>query len=88
MTHMIVETVYDPPATEEEIDASAAKLDPCLEGHDVHWIRSYMSLDRRRRVCVFEAPDADSVRVSYRSAGVKFERVWAADEISDEAEEG
>jgi hypothetical protein len=84
---MIVETVYDTPATDEEVDASAALLDPCLQGHDVRWVRSYMALDRRRRICIFEAPDADSVRVSYRSAGVKFERVWAAEEITDDEEE-
>jgi hypothetical protein len=81
---MIVETVYDPPATEEELDAKASKLEPCLEGRGVRWVRSYMSVDRKRRVCVFEAPDADAVRASYRSAGVKFERVWPAEEIVDE----
>jgi hypothetical protein len=84
MAHMIVETTYDSPASDDEIDANAAKLDPCLQGHNVRWLRSYMSLDRRRRICIFEAPDADSVRVSYRSAGVKFERVWAAEEILDD----
>ena len=86
MPHMIVETVYDPPATEEQIDANASKLWPCLEGHDVRWVRSYMSLDRKRRICIFEAPDADAVRVSYRSAGVKFERVWPAEEVTDDDE--
>jgi hypothetical protein len=84
MGHMIVETLYDHPATEDEIDANAMKLDPCLQGHDVRWVRSYMSLDRRRRICIFEAPDADSVRVSYRSAGVSFERIWPAEEINDD----
>ena len=84
MPHMIVETVFDPPITEEQFDATASKLEPCLEGHGVRWLRSYMSLDRRRRVCVFEAPDADAVRSSYRSAGVTFERVWPAEEILDD----
>jgi uncharacterized protein DUF4242 len=84
MPHMIVETVYDPPITVEQFDAQAGKLEPCLEGHGVRWVRSYMSLDRKRRVCIFEAPDADAVRTSYRSAGVKFERVWAAEEIVDD----
>jgi hypothetical protein len=84
MPHMIVETVYDPPATEEQLDAKASRLEPCLSGHGVRWVRSYMSLDRKRRVCVFEAPDADAVRASYRSAGVQFERVWPAEEILDD----
>ena len=86
MPHMIVETLFDPPATDEEMDAAAAKLEPCLEGRDVHWVRSYMSLDRKRRVCIFKAPDAEAVRSSYRSAGVKFERVWAAEEITEDGE--
>jgi hypothetical protein len=85
MGHMIVETVFDPPITDAEFDAMADQLAPCLEGRGVRWVRSYMSVDRRRRVCVFEAPDAEAVRSSYRSAGVAFERVWPAEEITDDA---
>ena len=84
MPHMIVETVFDPPVSDADLDGLAVKLGPCLEGHDVRWVRSYMSLDRRRRVCIFQAPDADAVRASFRSAGVKFERVWPAEEITDD----
>jgi hypothetical protein len=40
---------------------------------------AHLSTDRRRMVCEFEAPDAEAVRTSYRSAGVGFERVWPAD---------
>ena len=86
MTHMIVETLFDPPATEEDFDANAAKLFPCLEGTGVNWVKSFVSQDRRRRICIFEAPDADTVRTAYRSAGVVFERVWAADVIEDDEE--
>ncbi len=84
MPHMIVETVFDPPVSDADLDATATKLEPCLEGRDVRWVRSYMSLDRRRRVCIFQAPDAEAVRASFRSAGVKFERVWPAEEITDD----
>jgi Protein of unknown function (DUF4242) len=81
MPHVIVEYAFDPPATEEELDAIGEKLDPCLEGHDVRFVQSFVSLDRRRRICVFEAADAETVRVSYRSANVAFERVWPAERI-------
>jgi hypothetical protein len=84
MTYMIVETVFDPPATEEDFDANATKLEPCLEGNDVRWVRSFVSQDRKRRICIFEAADANAVRTAYRSAGVAFERVWAADAIDDD----
>jgi hypothetical protein len=82
MPHIIVEYVFDPPATEEEFDQMAEQLDPCLEGHDVRFVQSFVSLDRRRRICVFEAADAESVRVSYRSAKVAFERMWPAEQIT------
>lgn len=84
MPHVIVEYAFDPPATEEEFDAMAARLDPCLEGRDVRWVQSFVALDRRRRVCIFEAPDAEAVRSAYRSAKVGFERAWAAEAITDD----
>ena len=50
MPRMIVETAYEHPITEDQFNAKASKLEPCLEGHGVRWLRSYMSLDRKRRV--------------------------------------
>jgi hypothetical protein len=86
MPHIIVEYVFDPPMTEEDFDAMAEKLDPCLEARGVTWAASYVAQDRRRRICIFEAVDAQSVREAYRSAGVGFERAWAADAITDDEE--
>jgi hypothetical protein len=82
MPHVIVEYAFDPPATEEELDRIAEQLDPCLEGRDVRFVQSFVSLDRRRRICVFEAADAETVRSSYRSASVVFERIWPAEHIT------
>jgi hypothetical protein len=84
MPHVIVEYSFDPPITEEEFDRMAEQLDPCLEGRDVQWVQSFLSLDRKRRICIFEAPDAEAVREAYRSAKVGFERAWAAEAIADE----
>jgi hypothetical protein len=84
MPHVIVEYAFDPPITEEEFDRMAEQLDPCLEGRDVRWVQSFLSLDRKRRICVFEAPDAEAVRDAYRSARIGFERAWAAEAITDD----
>jgi hypothetical protein len=84
MPHVIVEYAFDPPITEEEFDRMAEQLDPCLEGRDVRWVQSFLSLDRKRRICVFEAPDAEAVREAYRSARIGFERAWAAEAITDD----
>jgi predicted RNA-binding protein with PIN domain len=86
MPLVIVETAFDPPITQEEFDALAEKTADCLDERAARWVTSYMSLDRRRRVCVFDAKDAESVRQAYRMAGTKFERVWAAEQILDDDE--
>lgn len=76
MAHLIVESTFSTPLTDEEHDRAAKRLDPCLEAHGAKWMRSYLSTDRLRMVCEFEAADAEAVRSSYRSAGERFERVW------------
>ena len=80
MPYVILEKEFDPPLSEEVHDAEAERLDPCLQTHGVRWIRSYLSTDRRKMICEFEAADAESLRGALRSAGVPFSRVWAAEE--------
>jgi hypothetical protein len=79
MAHLIVEQVFENPLTDEEHSRAANRLEPCLEAHGARWMRSYLALDRRRMVCEFEAPDAEAVRASYRTAHITFERVWSAE---------
>ena len=79
MTHLIVEQTFEPALTDEEHSRIGQRIDKCLEAYGARWLRSYLSTDRRRMVCEFEAPDAEAVRRSYRSAGVAFDRVWAAE---------
>ena len=79
MTHLIVEQTFETPLTDEAHARIGQRLDQCLEAYDARWMRSYLSTDRRRMVCEFEAPDAEAVRSSYRSAGLAFDRVWTAE---------
>ncbi len=44
-------------------------------------------LARRRMICVFEAPDAESVRESLLKVGVQFDRVWTAQIPNPEVQE-
>lgn len=48
----------------------------CLETRDVRFVRTYFSVDQKRMICLYEAPDAESVRQSQRQAGVPFEDAW------------
>lgn len=79
MSILIVETTFEEPFTDALHDEAGRKLDPCLEAHGARWVRSYLSADRLRMVCHFDAADADAVRASYRTAGVKFGKVWVAE---------
>jgi hypothetical protein len=79
MARVIVEQVFSEPCTDERCAALARAVDACIEMRNGIWRRSSLSKDRLRMICEFEAPDAQSVREAFRSSGVAFERVWAAD---------
>ena len=79
MARVVVEQVFDPPMSEEAYAEFAKRLDPCLDVRRAMWRRSYVSPDRRRMTCEFEAPDAEVVRDAMRSSGLKFERAWTAE---------
>jgi hypothetical protein len=42
----------------------------------VRFLQSLFSLDRRRMLCLYAAPDAEAVRHAQRGAGLPFERIW------------
>jgi hypothetical protein len=85
MPLVIIESSFDPPLTEDEfVDKVAAKVTPCLDERHATWVTSYMATDGRRRVCVFEAKDAESVRQAFRLSGAKFEHIWAAEQVKDD----
>jgi len=48
----------------------------CLETHHVRFIRTFFSFNRQRMICLYRAPDAESVRLAQRQAGMPMERVW------------
>ncbi len=83
--HLIVEQTFAERLTDEEQSSEARRLDDCLARHGARWLRSYLSTDHRRMICEFEAPDAEAVRSSFRSAGVEFVRVWTAEVYSLDA---
>ena len=78
MARVLMEQSFDPPLSDEEYGKLSKQLDPCLDLHDAIWVRSYISTDKKRCVCEFEAPDAECVREAFRSAGVPFVRIFAA----------
>jgi hypothetical protein len=78
MTTVVVERSFAEPVPFEEVQALEDAGAGCLEAHGVRFLRTYFSRDRRRMICLYEAPDAESVRLAEGKAGVPFERAWAS----------
>ena len=78
MKLVIVERVYDPPMTLAEVLEARRQTAWCMQTHRVRPLESMLSTDGRRGICVFEAPDLESVRMANRLAKLPVERIWSA----------
>jgi uncharacterized protein DUF4242 len=78
MVEVIVERSFEEPMEFAAIQAIEDRGAWCLEEHRVRFVRTYFSKDRRRMICLYEAPDADSVRIAQQKAGMPLDRVWSA----------
>ena len=76
---VVIEQIFDPPLSDEEHARIGARIDKCAAMRNARWMRSYLSVDRQRMLCEFEAPDVESVRDAYRNAEVDFVRAWRAE---------
>ena len=75
--NVLVERSFEEPVTLEKIqDIEDAGFD-CLDSRNVRFIRTFFSHDRKRMICLYEAPDAESVRQAQREAGVPFNDAWS-----------
>lgn len=75
--NVLVARRFAEPVVLDEIQALEDAGAGCLDAHRVRFIRTYFSKDRRRMMCLYQAPDAESVRIAQREAGMPVERVWA-----------
>ncbi|HXJ19537.1 MAG TPA: nickel-binding protein [Polyangia bacterium] len=85
MSLFVVDERFDPPIDAEKLNPYSDALSPCLKTYDVRWVSSYVARDGSQCVCIYEAPDAESVRRAYRAAAVPFKHmVWAATRYTHE----
>ena len=82
MALVIVERVYEEPFTDERGESMVRRLGPCFSLRRITRLHSYISKDRLRTICVYEAPDASSVRDVHDREGVPYVRIWSADMLS------
>ena len=75
--NVLVQRSFEEPVTLEEIQAIEDEGSFCLETHKVRFLRTCFSRDRKSMVCLYQAPDAESVRIAQRQARMPVEQVWA-----------
>lgn len=75
--NVLVERSFTQRVSLEQVQALEDAGSACLHNHRVRFVRTYFSLDGRRMICLYQAPDAESVRLAQRQAGMPMERVWA-----------
>ncbi|WP_176475672.1 DUF4242 domain-containing protein [Halomonas salipaludis] len=80
--NVLVERHFAAPVTFEAIQALENAGAACLSNHRVRFLRSHFSLDRRRMHCLYQAPDAESVRLAQHQAGMPVSRIWAFQRIA------
>src|SRR5262249_44452384 len=78
MSLVIVERTFADPVTFASGKAAFDRQPGCLEAHQVRHLRSYFARDRKRMLCLYEAPDAESVRRVQAKVQVPFDRAWPA----------
>ena len=78
---MLVQRSFAEPVELAAIQAIEDAGTWCLEMRHVEFVRTYFSRDRTRMVCLYRAPDAESVRAAQRQAKVPFDQVWAFERV-------
>jgi Nickel responsive protein SCO4226-like len=76
--YVVVERLFPEPVTPEFFANALREKGWCLDLHRAEYVEGYLATDGLRAVCVFRAPDAESVRLANNQAGVPYTKVWTA----------
>ena len=82
MAIVVVERSFEEPTEFERLLALERAAHWCFEQQRVRWLRSFQSHDARHQICIYEAPDAEAVRVSQRTAELPFDDLWSGQRFS------
>lgn len=75
--YVILEREFPEPLTPEQVPLLASETQ-CLDLYRVRPMASYLMPGGRRMVCIFEAPDAQSLRALARANGFPNAVVWSS----------
>jgi hypothetical protein len=79
--NVIVERSFATPVTYEDIKALGDAKAWCLDTYNVKYSHTFFSLDRKRMLCFYLAPDTEAVRSVQREAGAPVSAIWAGSSV-------
>jgi Nickel responsive protein SCO4226-like len=79
--NVLVARSFEQPVALESVQAIEDAGAWCLRAHHVKFARTFFSADRKRMLCLYEAPDAESVRLAQHEAAMPVDTVWAFNRI-------
>lgn len=82
--NVLVERSFPEPVELGDVQAQEDANQWCLDVRNVRFVRTFFSRDRRRMLCLYSAPDAESVREAQREARMPVDRIWAFDRVGPE----
>jgi hypothetical protein len=76
MEVVLVERSFEQPVAFQDIQTLEDAGSWCLDAHHVRFLKTFFSRDRRRMLCLYEAPDAEAVRLAETQARVPYDVAW------------
>jgi hypothetical protein len=73
---VLVERRFERPVEFGDIQSLEDAGAKCLETHGVRFLKTFFSRDGRRMLCLYEAPDAEAVRIAESQAKIPYECAW------------
>jgi hypothetical protein len=81
MELVLVERRFEQPVAFEDIQGQERAQSWYLDTYHVRFLKTFFSKDRRRMLCLYEAPDAETVRRAQEQAKVPFEHAWTCQNV-------
>jgi hypothetical protein len=78
MPLVVVERFFEKPWSRDDLNQAMEDNTWCFDTNNVTWLESFFAQDGTRCMCVYDAPDLESVRRANASSNVPSTRIWAA----------
>jgi hypothetical protein len=66
---------------EEDLEATAAGINQINDEVGVNWLISFLSADKKKTYCLYEAPNAEALREAARRAGIPADAIIEVGEL-------